>query len=141
MVGSFVRTLTYAVQAISSRLHGLTYGKKGRVCRRGLPYLRTHFRGHGVCPKYRTFITFKEHLSHFVEHSSLSKSTSRILQNIRLFFTTRLLQCEHSYTELKQILQILRDMRHAANGCVSKVLTPPWFAKLDLSDMQNIRHF
>ena len=53
----------------------------------------------------------------------------------------RRLKCEHSYTELKQILQILRDMRHAANGCVSKVLTPPWFAKLDLSDMQNIRHF
>ena len=75
----------------------------------------------------RTFVTFKEQLSHFVEHS--------------LVFTMCLLKCEHSYTELKQILQILRDMRHVASGCVSKVLTPPWFGKLDLSDMQNIRNF
>ena len=28
MVGSFVQTLTYAVQAISSRVHGLTYARK-----------------------------------------------------------------------------------------------------------------
>jgi len=52
-----------------------------------------------------------------------------------------LVKCAHSYTELKQICQILCDIRHVANRCVSKVLTPPWFAKLDLSDMQNIRHF
>ena len=97
------------------------------ILERGLPYLRQHFRGQWVCPKYRTFITFKEHLSHVVEHS--------------LDFTMCLSNCEHSYTELKQICQILCDIRHVANGCVSKGLTPPWSAKLDLSDMQNIRHF
>ena len=74
----------------------------------------------------RTFVTFKKHFRHFVEHS--------------LVLTMCLFKCEHSYTELKQICQIFCDIRHVANGCVSKVLTPPWFAKLDLSDMQNIRH-
>ena len=53
----------------------------------------------------------------------------------------RLVKCAHSYTNMHYLSQIICDIRHVANGCVSKVLTPPWFAKLDLSDMQNIRHF
>ena len=56
------------------------------ILERGLPYLRTHFRGQWVCPKYRTFITFKEHLSHFVEHSSLSKSISHMLWTFVCFY-------------------------------------------------------
>ena len=65
MVGTFVRTLTYAVQAISSRLHGLTYGKKnGFAVGRSPTYAHTSA-ATGCAPS--------------TEHSSLSKSTSHIL--------------------------------------------------------------